>query len=259
MIGVPTSAGFVPPSPADFWQPLIGDGAFAITRPMFVMALTTAAICLVLVLATRRLSLVPGRGQWALEGVYGFVRNSVGRDVIGAAHVRPYLGLLLAIFTLVLVNNLMGITPFVQYPTFSRIGFPLVLAMGVWVVYIGAQLRRNGVGGTLRHLVPAGLPIAAVPVVFVLELLTFLVIRPVTLALRLFGNMFAGHTLLLLFALGGEYMLLHGGAFLKVVSIPTFAIFLFITAFEILVSFLQAYVFVLLTSLYIAEAYADDH
>ncbi|MBC3761380.1 F0F1 ATP synthase subunit A [Quadrisphaera oryzae] len=259
MIGVPTSAGFVPPSPADFWQPLVGDGAFALTRPMVVMILTTVVICLVLVAATRRLALVPSRGQWALEGVYGLVRNSVGRDVIGAAHVRPYLGLLMSIFTLVLVNNLMGITPVVQYPTFARIGFPIVLAVAVWAVYIGAQLKRNGVGGTLRHLVPAGLPVAAVPVVFVLELLTFLLIRPLTLALRLFGNMFAGHMLLLLFALGGEYMLIHGGAFLKVVSIPTFAIYFFLTAFEILISFLQAYVFVLLTSLYIAEAYADDH
>lgn len=259
MIALPASAGFTPPSPADFWQPLIGDGALAVTRPMVVMVLTTAAICVVLVLATRRLSLVPGRGQWALEGVYGFVRNSVGRDVIGASHVRPYIGLLLSIFLLVLVNNLMGITPLVQYPTFSRIGFPLVLALAVWGVYLVAHIRRNGLVGFLKHLVPPGLPIFAVPVVFVLELLTFLVIRPVTLALRLFGNMFAGHTLLLLFALGGEYMLIHGDVLLKIVAVPTYGILFFITAFEILVSFLQAYVFVLLTSLYVAEVYADDH
>ncbi|MBF5080571.1 F0F1 ATP synthase subunit A [Quadrisphaera sp. INWT6] len=259
MIALPASAGFTPPSPADFWQPLIGDGAFAVTRPMVVMVLTTAAICLVLVLATKKLSLVPSRGQWALEGVYGLVRNSVGRDIIGAARVRPYIGFLFAIFTLVLVNNLMGITPVVQYPTFSRIGFPIVLAIAVWLVYIAAHVRHNGVGGTLKHLVPPGLPFAAVPVVFVLELLTFLVIRPLTLALRLFGNMFAGHMLLLLFALGGEYMLLHGGFPLNVVALPTFLIYFFLTAFEILISFLQAYVFVLLTSLYIAEVYAGDH
>ncbi len=259
MNGVLSSAGFENPSPADFWQPLVGDGALALTRPIVVMVLTTAVICAVMVLATKRLALVPGRGQWALEGVYGLVRKTVGRDVIGEAHVRPYIGLLFAIFSLVLVNNLMGITPVVQFPTFSRIGFTAVLALAVYVVYLGAHLRRRGLVGFLKHLVPPGLPIATVPLVFLLELLTYLVIRPLTLALRLFGNMFAGHILLLLFALGGEYMLLHGNLFLKVVSVPTFAIFLFLTAFEILVSFLQAYVFVLLTSLYIAEVYADDH
>jgi F-type H+-transporting ATPase subunit a len=96
-------------------------------------------------------------------------------------------------------------------------------------------------------------------VVFVLELVTFLVTRPVTLTLRLFGNMFAGHILLLLFALGGEFLLLHGDGFLKVVSIPTFLMFFLFSAFEILIAFLQAYVFILLAAVYLAEVYADEH
>jgi F-type H+-transporting ATPase subunit a len=98
-----------------------------------------------------------------------------------------------------------------------------------------------------------------VPVVFVLEAITFLVTRPVTLTLRLFGNMFAGHILLLLFALGGEFLLLHGDGFIKLVSIPAFLMFFLFTAFEILIAFLQAYVFILLASVYIAEVYADAH
>jgi len=251
--------GFEAPSTADFWQPLVGQGAFALTRPMVLMALSTVLICAVMVLGTRRLSVVPGRGQWALEGVYGLVWRTVGSDIIGERHVRPYLGLLLALFTLILVNNLAGIIPVVQYPTFSRIAFPIVLAVGVYITYLGAHVRRNGLGGFLAHLVPPGLPVLTRPVVFVLELLTFLVIRPVTLSLRLFGNMFAGHILLLLFALGGEYMLIEGGFGLKLVSIPTFLIFFFLTVFEILVAFLQAYVFILLTALYVAEVYADEH
>lgn len=259
MTTVVASAGFEAPGPADFWQPLVGDGALAITRPMVVMVLSTIVIGAVLVLGTRRLSLVPGRGQWALEGVYGLVRNSIGRDIIGAAHVRPYLGLLLALFTVILLNNLAGVIPFVQFPTMSRIAFPIVLALAVWGVYLVASVRRKGLGGFFRSLVPSGLPWWVVPVVFALELLTFLVTRPVTLALRLFGNMFAGHILLLLFALGGEYMLLHGGIGLKIISVPTFAMLFALTAFEILVSFLQAYVFILLTSVYIAEVYADEH
>ncbi len=250
---------FVPPSAPDFWQPLLGEGAFAITRSMVVMVLVTIGLAIAGLLATRRLSVVPGRGQHRLEGVYGLVRNSIGRDIIGSAHFRPYVPLLLTLFTLILVNNLMGIIPPVQFPTMSRIGFPLALALGVYVVYLVAGVKRRGLGGFLKNLVPSGLPVWVVPVVFVLELVTFLVTRPVTLTLRLFGNMFAGHILLLLFALGGEYLLLEGGGLLTLVSIPAFLMFFLFSAFEILIAFLQAYVFILLASVYIAEVYADHH
>ncbi len=250
---------FVPPSAPDFWQPLFGDGAFAITRTMIVMLLTVLVLAAVMLAVTRRLAVVPGRGQYRLEGVYGLVRNSIGRDIIGQEHFRPYIPLLFTLFTLILLNNLLGIIPPIQFPTMSRIGFPLALALGVYVVYLVAGVKRRGLGGFLRNLVPSGLPFWVVPVVFVLELVTFLVTRPVTLTLRLFGNMFAGHILLLLFALGGEYLLLHGEGFLKVVSIPTFLMFFLFSAFEILIAFLQAYVFILLAAVYLAEVYADEH
>jgi F-type H+-transporting ATPase subunit a len=214
---------FVPPSAPDFWQPLFGDGAFAITRTMIVMLLTVVVLAVVMLA------------------------------------FRPYIPLLFTLFTLILLNNLLGIIPPIQFPTMSRIGFPLALALGVYVVYLVAGVRRRGLGGFLRNLVPSGLPLWVVPVVFVLELVTFLVTRPVTLTLRLFGNMFAGHILLLLFALGGEFLLLHGDGFLKVVSIPTFLMFFLFSAFEILIAFLQAYVFILLAAVYLAEVYADEH
>ena len=250
---------FEPPSAPDFWQPLIGDGALAITRSMVVMVLTVVVLAVVMLAITRRLAVVPGRAQYRLEGVYGLVRNSIGRDIIGQEHFRPYIPLLFTLFTLILLNNLLGIIPPIQFPTMSRIGFPLALALGVYVVYLVAGVKRRGLGGFLRNLVPGGLPFWVVPVVFVLELVTFLVTRPVTLTLRLFGNMFAGHILLLLFALGGEYLLLHGEGFLKVVSIPTFLMFFLFSAFEILIAFLQAYVFILLAAVYLAEVYADEH
>ena len=250
---------FVPPSAPDFWQPLVGDGAFALTRSMVVMVLVTLVLAVVMLALTRRLAVVPGRNQYRLEGVYGLVRNSVGRDIIGTDHFRPYVPLLFTLFTLILLNNLMGIIPPVQFPTMSRIGFPIALALGVYVVYLVAGVRRRGLGGFLKNLVPSGLPFWVVPVVFVLELVTFLVTRPVTLSLRLFGNMFAGHILLLLFALGGEFLLLHGEGLLKLVSIPAFLMFFLFSAFEILIAFLQAYVFILLAAVYIAEVYADDH
>ena len=250
---------FEPPSAPDFWQPLVGDGAFALTRPMILMVLSVIVLAVVMMAVTKRLSVVPGRGQYRAEGVYGLVRNSIARDVIGQEHFKPYLPLLFTLFTLILLNNLFGIIPVLQYPTMSRIGFPLALALAVYVVYLVAGVRRRGATGFVKSLVPPGLPWWVVPVVFVLEMVTFLITRPVTLTLRLFGNMFAGHILLLLFALGGEFLLLHGDGFIKVVSIPAFLMFFLFTAFEILIAFLQAYVFILLASVYIAEIYSDAH
>jgi F-type H+-transporting ATPase subunit a len=250
---------FEPPSAPDFWQPLVGDGDFAITRTMVVMVLSVIVLALVMMAVTRRLAVVPGRGQYRLEGVYGLVRNSIGRDIIGQDHFRPYIPLLFTLFTLILLNNLLAIVPLIQFPTMSRVGFPLALALGVYVVYLVAGVKRRGLGGFFRSLVPGGLPWWVVPIVFVLELVTFLITRPVTLTLRLFGNMFAGHILLLLFALGGEFLLLHGEGLLKVVSIPAFLMFFLFSAFEILIAFLQAYVFILLAAVYLAEVYADEH
>jgi F-type H+-transporting ATPase subunit a len=250
---------FEPPSAPDFWQPLVGDGDFAITRTMVVMVLSVIVLALVMMAVTRRLAVVPGRGQYRLEGVYGLVRNSIGRDIIGQDHFRPYIPLLFTLFTLILLNNLLAIVPLIQFPTMSRVGFPLALALGVYVVYLVAGVKRRGLGGFFRSLVPGGLPWWVVPIVFVLELVTFLITRPVTLTLRLFGNMFAGHILLLLFALGGEFLLLHGEGLLKVVSIPAFLMFFLFSAFEILIAFLQAYVFILLAAVYLAEVYADAH
>ena len=250
---------YVPPSAPDFWQPLIGDGAFAVTRSMVVMVLSTVVLGLILVLATRRLSVVPGRGQWGLENIYNLVRNAIARDIIGSAHFRPYVPLLFTLFTVILLSNLNGIIPFIQFPTMSRIGFPIALALAVYVVYLTAGVRRRGLLGFFKSLVPSGLPWWVVPVVFVLELVTFLITRPLTLSLRLFGNMFAGHILLLLFALGGEYLLLNGEGLVKLVALPAFVMYLLFMAFEILIAFLQAYVFILLASVYIAEVYADEH
>ncbi len=250
---------FEPPSAPDFWQPLVGDGAFALTRPMVLMVLSVVVLAVVMMAVTRRLSVVPSRGQFRAEGVYGLVRNSIARDVIGQEHFKPYLPLLFTLFTLILLNNLFGIIPVIQYPTMSRIGFPLALALAVYVVYLVAGVRRRGATGFVKSLVPPGLPWWVVPIVFILEVVTFLITRPVTLTLRLFGNMFAGHILLLLFALGGEFLLIHGTGPLKLVSIPAFLMYFLFTAFEILIAFLQAYVFILLASVYIAEIYSDAH
>ncbi len=257
---VVASEGFEAPGVSDFWQPLFGTaGAFAVTRPMVLMVLSVVVIAAVMVSATKRLTLVPSKGQASTEAVYGLVRNSIARDIIGNKNFRPFLPLLFAMFVVILVNNLFAVTPVIQYPTMARIGFPMAIALMVYVLYLYIGIKRQGFGGYLKGLMPPGLPGWIKPLVFFLELLTYFFTRPVTLALRLFGNMFAGHLLLLLFTLGGEYLLLEGGPALKVLSIGPFAMSFVMTVFEILVEFLQAYIFTLLAALYIAGSLSDEH
>jgi F-type H+-transporting ATPase subunit a len=252
------------PGPNDFWQPLIhigGNDNFAITRPALVALATVAVIGWFFVSTARSLSVVPSRKQWYAEQAYDFVRNTIGRDVIGAKDFKPFLPLLLTVFFFILLNNVVGIIPFVQFPTMSRIAFPLVLALIVYVVYnVTALKRKHGLIGYLKSLVPPGIPPGINVLVFVIELATYLIIRPVTLALRLFGNMLAGHMLLLVFFVGAEYLLFESqGIGMKAAGAVSFAGGVLMTFFELLVEVLQAFIFTMLTAVYIADAVSDHH
>jgi F-type H+-transporting ATPase subunit a len=260
-LAIPLAADekFVSPGVADFWQPLIGDGAFAITRSMIVYAVTAIALTVVLVRITRNLKVVPGKAQFGVEGVYGLVRNGLARDIIGAEHFKPFLPLVFSLFTVILANNLLGVFPIVQFPTLSRLGYAVVLTAIVYITYHAVGIRQKGLGGWLKSWVPPGLPTGMIPVMWFLEALTYLIFRPLTMALRIFGNMFAGHLMLLVFTFGGEYLLLHGAGLLHVTGVLSFIFAIGLYFFEILIEFLQAYIFVLLTCVYIAGAVADEH
>ena len=251
--------GYQSPTTADFYQPLWNDGPLAITRPAVVILLSVGLISWWLLATTRRAAIVPSKGQWVTEGVYGFVRNGVARDIIGSKDFLRFVPLLFSMFVLILVNNLFGVIPPVQFPTMGRIAFPIALTLIVYVVYHVIGIRRVGLRAYFKNMVPAGLPGWIVPAIFVLEVITFFITRPLTLALRLFGNMFAGHMLLLLFITGGEYMFVHGGLGLKIAAGGSFVLAFVLTIFEILIEFLQAYIFTLLAATYIAGSLADEH
>lgn len=252
--------GFEAPTPEDFWQPIFGSGPFAVTRASIVILLSVALLCWWLLATTRKMAVVPSKGQYFTEQVYGLVRNSVARDIIGSHDFLKFVPLLFSMFVLILINNLFGVIPPVQFPTMSRIGFPAALTLIVYVIYHYLGIKKMGLGGYFKHMVPPGVPAWVLVILFPLELLTYFFTRPVTLALRLFGNMFAGHLLLVLFITGGEYLVLHSGnpAFIPV-GIFSWVMALVMTVFEILVEFLQAYIFVLLAALYIAGSLADEH
>ena len=251
--------GYQTPTTAEFYQPLWNEGPLAITRPSIVMVFSVGLIVWWLIATTKRAAIVPSKGQWVTEGIYGFIRNGVARDIIGTKDFLRFVPLLFSMFVLILVNNLFGVIPPVQFPTMSRIGFPIALTVVVYVVYHYIGIKRVGLGAYFKNLVPAGLPgWIFVPILF-LEIITFFITRPLTLALRLFGNMFAGHLLLLVFITGGEYLVIHGGFGLKIAGLGAYGMAFILTIFEILIEFLQAWVFTLLAATYIAGSLADEH
>lgn len=252
---------FKPPGVADFWQPLFGGGGFAFTRPSLEILLSVAVLGWFFVGASRKLTVVPSKRQFKVELIYGFVRDTIGRDVIGSKDFRRFLPLLFALFTMLLLNNLAGVIPIVQFPTFSRIAFPIAGTIIVYVVYHVVGIRaKGGVLPYLKSIMPPGLPLWIAPLVYVLELVTFFITRPITLALRLFGNMLAGHLLLLVFTVGGEYLLLHGGnLFLHASGAVSFFFTIVMTLFEVIIEFLQAFIFTILAAIYIAGALEEEH
>lgn len=252
------SGGFQPPSNADFvFSPFIGNSVY-LTKPIALVFLSVIVISVFFIASARKAAIVPSRLQFAGESVYAFVRNGLGRDIIGHDFARfvPYL---FTLFTFILVNNLFGIVPLLQFPAMSRFGFPLVLALITFFVFHAAAIKHKGLGPYLKEIMfMPGIPKFVYVILTPLELMTFFVTRPVTLAVRLFANMFAGHLLLLVFILGGDE-LLQGAIGLKLISPFAFAIGIALTFFEFMVQCLQAYIFTLLTALYIAGALADEH
>jgi F-type H+-transporting ATPase subunit a len=250
--------GFNPPDAGDFNLPPFIDGNTFATKPILLAFFSVALISIFFILASRKSALVPSKLQFAGESIYGFVRNDLGRDVIGHEFMRfvPYL---FTLFTFILVNNVFGIIPLIQFPTMSRVSFPYVLAAITVFVFHYIGVRRHGIIAYLKGImfIP-GVPKPAYILITPLELATYFIVRPMTLSLRLFANMFAGHLLLLVFILGGEH-LLQGVIGLKVVSPFSFVVAIALTFFEFMVQCLQAYIFTLLTALYITGALADEH
>jgi len=251
----PTVAEFYPEPIAEF---SIAGIAFEITRITLISWVATAAILAFLVLASRKASIVPGRLQYLGESGYSLVRDGIARDVIGPKGL-PFAPFLAALFFFILANNAMSIVPLAQISPMSKFAFPLVLAVVVWVLYNWIGIREQGAARYFKDAaIPPGVPVAALILVTPIELLQVFVIRPFTLAVRLFANMFAGHMLLAVFSLGTVY-LLQVGNFSAVFSVGAFAMALAMTFFELLVIVLQAYVFTVLTATYLNGAVEPAH
>lgn len=258
---VPAEGGFVAPGPGNFdLPPVFSIGSLDVTKPMLQAVLAAVIVFGLLYAAARKRAMVPGRLQFAGEEAYTAVRNGLGRDIIGSHDFKPYVPYLVSMFFFILLNNLFSSIPGIQFPTFSRVSMAYALAAISWVVYNSVGVKRHGLLGYLKlQCVPSGINGPMLLLLVPLEFMSNLIIRPATLSLRLFANMFAGHLLLILFATGGHYMLVHGETLVKPVGILAWVLAIAISFLELLVQFLQAYVFTLLNAMYISGALADEH
>jgi F-type H+-transporting ATPase subunit a len=239
------------------FKPIFSVGGLDFTKPMLL-----GIICMLLVVgffwaAFNKPKLVPGKLQMVGEIGYTFVARSIAREVIGKKGDK-YVPFLTSIFFFVWIMNVMSIVPLAQFPAMSRFAFPVGLALLVWLTYMYLTFKTHGFKGGVKNLVwIPGLPKFLVPLIVLLEFIQNVITRPFTLAVRLWANMFAGHMLIVMFSVASWYLLTP--SFLSAVAGGSFVLAAAMTAFEVLIQFLQAYIFTLLASIYISGALEEGH
>jgi F-type H+-transporting ATPase subunit a len=261
MIAMAADNVFHPPSISDFSpeQLLFPGTPFAFTRITLVMLVATALLVVFLLVGTRRMTVVPGRFQSVVELGFGFVREQVAFQVLGEKDGRRFLPLLTTMFFGIAFMNLTGVIPFLNIPATSVAAVPLVLALTAYVMFIYAGIKKHGVGHFLKNsLVPSGVPIYLVPIIALVELISTFIARPVSLFLRLLLNMMVGHLMLVLFFSATQFFLFSFSGF-SVLAAGTLGLGFAFTLFEVFVALLQAYVFTILTAVYIQLAVAEEH
>jgi F-type H+-transporting ATPase subunit a len=231
---------------------------FEITRITIILWIATIAILALLIAAVRKPSIVPGKLQFLGEAGYSLVRDGIARDVVGPRGL-PFAPFLASLFFFILANNMMSIIPFAQISPMSKFAFPLMLAVICWVLYIWIGIREQGVGRYFKDILfLPGVPLPMYILVTPIEILQNFIVRPFTLAVRLFANMFAGHMLLVVFSLGAVYLFSRDN--FSVVFGPVSALMAIVmTFFELLVIFLQAYVFTVLMGTYLNGSIEAEH
>lgn len=261
MVRLADGLEFHPPSISDFFpEALLFEGTiFEFTRINLAQFIATAMLVLLLWLGTRRLTVVPGRLQSVVELGFGFVREQVVYQVIGKREGERFIPILSVMFFGILFMNLTGIVPGINIAGTSVIGVPLLLAVVAYVLFISAGIRKHGFLPFVRNsLVPGGVPKALIPIIALIELISTFVFRPVSLTLRLVLNMMVGHLMLVLFFAATHFFLLNFNWF-SPLGVGTLGLGFAFTLFEAFVAFLQAYVFTILTAVYIQLAVAEEH
>lgn len=236
----------------------------SVNRTMVYIFLVALVVMAALFVAYRKPRLVPTKFGVAVESIVDFVRNDIAIGVIGPGGER-YAPYLLALFLYILVGNFFGITPFIMFPIGARMAIPAFLALLTYVIFVFAGFKKQGFTYVVHTLWPPGVPVALKPLIGLIELVSIFIVRPFSLAVRLFANLVAGHTMIALL-LGSGVFFIYAGATGMISPLKAFLVgplwFIFgmaIYLLELLVLALQAYIFTLLSAVYIESSLHPAH
>ena len=255
-----TDGEFHGPSIDEFFPEILFNVAgIPVHRIHLVQLLAVIAVVLFLWLGTRRMKMIPGRGQSIVEMGLGFVRTNIAHDLLGRKDGDRFLPILTTIFFMVLFMNVTGLIPFLNMPGTAIIALPLTLALVSYVTFIYAGIKKSPKNFFKNALFPSGVPWPVYIIVTPIELISTFIIRPVTLTLRLLMNLVVGHMILVLCFAATQFFFFTAGGGWAALGVGTLVFGGAFTLFEILVTVLQAYVFTVLTAVYIQLAVAEEH
>jgi F-type H+-transporting ATPase subunit a len=244
------------PGPTFLFEPFFTIGSFSFTKPMLLALVCTVVVVGFFWAAFAKPKIVPRGAQNLGEIGVQFVREQILLPMIGKRG-DTFLPFLVSLFFFIWVMNLMEIVPIAAFPPMSMIAFPAALMLMVYGTYTYLGIKHQGLGGYFRNMIPSGVPVGILVILAPVEILQYLLIRPFTLAVRLFANMFAGHILLLVFTLSTWYLFSLSVGLLF--SATSFILTIVLTAFEMLIQALQAYIFTILTAQYIGGSLEAGH
>jgi F-type H+-transporting ATPase subunit a len=238
------------------WPTFIGDSWYGFNK-IALINVVAVVVPTILFLLARKGSLVPKGAQNLAESSVSFIENGIIQQTIGPDGMR-YLPYLASLFFFILIGNLFEIIPFFQMPANARMANPLLLALITWAFFIAVGVKYQGPLKYLKSsLFPPGVPWPLYFLVVPIEFLSTFIIRPFSLAVRLFANMLAGHILLVTFSV--LCIALFTASLLILVLPFSFFMLVALTGFELMVAFLQAYIFTILAAVYIGGALHPDH
>jgi F-type H+-transporting ATPase subunit a len=252
-----TSCGFPAPSLDSFnFKAIFHIGGIGFYKPELLALICTVLVVWFFWAAFSKPKLVPNGMQNLGELGYLFIRDQIARPMIGKKGDN-FMPFLVSLFFFVWALNLMSIIPVAQLPVTSFIAFPASLMLMTYVTYWYQAIKNQGLFGFLKNIVPGGVPLWVLPLLVIIEVARVFLIQPFTLMVRLFGNMFAGHMLLLTFTLATWYLASATPSALFAAGSAVMVVVL--TAFEMFIQALQAYIFTLLTAQYIGEGIEAAH
>jgi F-type H+-transporting ATPase subunit a len=243
------------------WPDFVAEGSpFGVNKIVLIYLFAVLAPLAIFLLGGRRGALVPSGMQNVAESAVDFIRNGIIMQTIGPEGLRKrwIVPLLTSMFFFIFFCNITGIIPFIQMPANARMAMPLFLALLVWLVFNAVGVANQGPIGYLKSsLFPPGVPKPLYLLVTPIEFVSTFLVRPFSLAVRLFANLLAGHILLVTFAVLTAALWVTDW-YAVFMPLP-FLMLIFLTGFEVLVAFLQAYIFTILTAVYIGGAMHPEH